>query len=263
MALYLVNNGSAVSAADVNQFTNLLNGTTTNTQLTVANRIRAQLTGTTTGTGGYVGETPSLSPPVSGTFIAGDFASDANGVIWVCKASGSPGTWSALPTLISAQTLGIAAASVTFSSIPAFNNISLMWKTRSSAAVAAEGFNLRFNGDSGSHYLWQAAQSNNATVTGNTSAGFVSSILVATITGASATASTWFSCGEFKVPYANDGTNFLVANGTASAFITSANSYTGTYGGQYNIAASMTSLTLFAATGNLVAGSKFSLYGWM
>lgn len=91
MALYTVTTGNTALAADLNQVVNLLNGTDTATQLTVSNRIRAQMAGATTASG-YVGGTATGSPS-SGTFIAGDFIATQDGVIWICTTSGSPGTW--------------------------------------------------------------------------------------------------------------------------------------------------------------------------
>lgn len=262
MALYTVNPGTVVSAADPNQFTNLLNGTTTNTQVTVSNRIRAQLTGAATGTGGYVGETPSLTAPTTGTFIAGDFASDANGLVWVCKAAGSPGTWSALPTQIATQTLGGTAASVTFSSVPAFNHISMIWKARGDSAATAVQFFGRLNGDTASHYVWQVNQANNATVAGTDGGGLVAQMQLGTMTAATSTAN-YFSSGQFTIAYWNDATNFATVQGTTCAFVTATNSFGGTYSGLYNQAVTLTSVTVFPASGNFVAGSRFSLYGWM
>jgi len=263
VALYTVNNGSVVNAADVNQFTNLLNGTTTNTSVTVANRIRAQLTGATTGTGGYTGQVAG-APPGSGTFLTGDVVTDGSlGTVWVCSNGGSPGSWNAVPTQIATQTLISAAASVTFSSIPAFNHISVTWKTRATDNNAAEQLYLRFNGDTASHYLWENNQANNAgAVSGATSAGLVGQIQIATIPANSAT-SGFFGAGQFTVPYFNDSTNFAAVSGTASAFATVTNMWSGTYSGMYNQAVTLTSLTVFAATSNLAIGSRFSLYGWM
>jgi hypothetical protein len=102
VALYTVSNGGTIVAADVNQYFNLLTGTTTDQQVTVANRIRAQFTGATGGSGGYVGSTTG-GAPVSGTFVAGDFVIDVNGAIWVCITAGSPGTWSPPPGALIAE----------------------------------------------------------------------------------------------------------------------------------------------------------------
>jgi hypothetical protein len=263
VALYLVQPGSAVNAADPNQFTNLLNGTTSGVQITNSGRIRAQLTGATSGAGGYVGQVAGAAP-ASGTFVVGDYAIDGTlGTEWVCTTAGTPGTWGALPTQIATQTLGSNSASVTFSSIPAFNHISVIWKTRASDANPAEQIFLRFNGDVASHYLWELNQANNAgAVSGGTSGALVAQIQIGTIPAANATAG-YFGSGQFTVAYFNDTTNFTTVQGTACAFATTTNMWSGTYSGLYNQAATITSLTLFAASGNLVSGSRFSLYGWM
>lgn len=42
----------------------------------------------------YAGGTAS-GPPVTGTFIAGDFVVDQTGSLWICTAAGTPGTWTA------------------------------------------------------------------------------------------------------------------------------------------------------------------------
>ena len=51
-------------------------------------------TGVTGATAGarLAGATAS-GAPASGTFAAGDFVVDQSGLIWICTASGSPGTW--------------------------------------------------------------------------------------------------------------------------------------------------------------------------
>lgn len=89
--LYTVIAGASPSAQDVNQFTNVLNGTTTSVPVVVSNRISAGLTGATA-QNGYVGATSS-GAPVTGSFLAGDWIVDQTGIVRICTASGSPGTW--------------------------------------------------------------------------------------------------------------------------------------------------------------------------
>ncbi|MFJ5532510.1 hypothetical protein [Streptomyces sp. NPDC093261] len=91
MGLYTVQNGAAIQANDINQVVNLLNGTTTNTPVTVSNRITAQLAGATAASG-YVGGT-AAGAPTSGTFNVGDYVIDQNGCFWICTTAGTPGTW--------------------------------------------------------------------------------------------------------------------------------------------------------------------------
>lgn len=53
--------------------------------------VASGLTGATSASR-YVGATASGAPS-SGTFAVGDFALDQTGVIWICTAAGTPGTW--------------------------------------------------------------------------------------------------------------------------------------------------------------------------
>lgn len=92
MALYSVSQGGVINAADLDQFFNLLTGVMSDQQVTVTNRVRAQASGASTGSGGYVGATSSGAPS-SGTFVTGDFLVSTDGTVWVCTAGGSPGTW--------------------------------------------------------------------------------------------------------------------------------------------------------------------------
>lgn len=94
MALYSATPGAAPAAADLNQIINLLGGTTPQliASMSVANRIRAQLTGATA-TSGLVGVTVN-GPPASGTFVLGDLALDTGfACLWICTTAGSPGSW--------------------------------------------------------------------------------------------------------------------------------------------------------------------------
>lgn len=91
MSLYSITQGGLVNALDSQQIINLLTGNMTDQQVTIANRIRASLTGTTSQSG-YVGGT-AAGAPASGAHLSGDFATDATGALWICTANGTPGTW--------------------------------------------------------------------------------------------------------------------------------------------------------------------------
>jgi hypothetical protein len=41
----------------------------------------------------YVGASPAPGPPVQGTYVAGNWVTDGQGVNWVCVTGGTPGTW--------------------------------------------------------------------------------------------------------------------------------------------------------------------------
>ena len=66
---------------------------------------------------GYLGQTPG-GPPAYGTFHLGEWVIDVTGAVWICIASGSPGTWAA------AQIAGANTwtGANTFASTARFNN---------------------------------------------------------------------------------------------------------------------------------------------
>jgi len=91
MALYTVVTGNVALAADLNQVVNLLNGATSGVDVVVSSRIRAQMTGSTAASG-YIGGT-TTGAPTSGTQAVGDFVVTQDGVVWICTAAGTPGTF--------------------------------------------------------------------------------------------------------------------------------------------------------------------------
>lgn len=265
MALYTVQPGSVVNAADPNQFTNILNGTTTGVQVTVGSRIRATSTGASSGSGGYVGQVAGASP-ASGTFVTGDIVTDGSkGTTWLCTAGGTPGTWVALPTQIGTTTLSSTSASVTFSSIPAFTHLRVHWHVRTNSGNTNDNMLLRFNGDSGANYDFQLIEGSNATATASASTG-QTSILIGTAVGGTGT-SGFFSNGVVNVVGASQAASGHVATVTGTWYAcwsgTAATSQAGTTGGLWVPSGAITSITLLPAAGSFAAGSAFSLYGLM
>jgi hypothetical protein len=97
VALYTVATGQSILAQDINQIINVLTGSDTATQVTVSNRIQAQLAGATTASG-YVGGVAGAAP-TTGTFLQGDMVIDGtSGCAWVCQVAGSPGSWKRVGT---------------------------------------------------------------------------------------------------------------------------------------------------------------------
>jgi hypothetical protein len=91
MALYTVSTGTALNAQDVNQISNLLNGSDPTTQVTVSNAIQSITVGASEPSR-YVGGT-TAGPPTSGTFQVGDMVIAQDGCIWICFTAGTPGSW--------------------------------------------------------------------------------------------------------------------------------------------------------------------------
>lgn len=164
-----------------------------------------------------------------------------------------------LPQLLGSTELTGSAASITIAVPAGFNALMGYWGARSDTASAVVNMVLRLNGDTGNNYRWQAVQVENATVTGSNSAGATSFIEIGVAPAATATAN-YFGCGDFSIP-APGGTLFKTAIGKSFGIDTTSDSFVGTYGGMWLSTSAITSVSLIATSGNLVAGSMFTLYG--
>jgi hypothetical protein len=142
-----------------------------------------------------------------------------------------------------------------------FTELKVIWSARSDTASAATYMTLQLNGDAGSNYNWQINQANNSTAGPGNSGGNDSSIHIGAMTAASAGAN-FFASGEFCITNASSNSVFKSAAGHATAMVTSTNAYSGTYGGLWGSTNAVSSITLKALAGNIVAGSSFVAYGF-
>lgn len=165
--------------------------------------------------------------------------------------------------LLQTTTLGGSQPSIVLN-VPvgvAFNFLLVKWRIRCTDANAAEQLYAQLNGDTGSNYLWELNQANNAgAVSGGTSGAATTHIQVGTVPAANATA-LYFGSGSFEIAGASDAVNYKTVTGTGSAFATTTNMWSGTYSGQWNSASAVTSVTIAGGIGNLAAGCVASLYG--
>jgi hypothetical protein len=154
-------------------------------------------------------------------------------------------------TSLANVTLGAAASSVTFSSIPATYR-DLICVVVAAGSTTLQG-RIRLNGDTGSNYNY-VRMSGNGTATSGTSAatqttGFLSAIAEATTTGAlqmNINIMDYSATNKHKPILARAN---QAANGTDAIFNRWANT------------AAVTSVQILTSTGNWAAGSTFALYG--
>lgn len=158
------------------------------------------------------------------------------------------------------QTLTGTTASVTFTVPSNIKHLNVKWRARTSSAVAADTINIQLNGVTTSAYVMQSSYGSNAL---SGAAQLTSTSLpVGALTGANATAN-YFGQGDIQINGWDDTTNFPSAVGTAQAVSTATAGLIGDYGGTMVVAGTNSTIKIFPNSGSFVAGSRFSVYGWM
>ena len=159
--------------------------------------------------------------------------------------------------LIETTILGSSAASITFSSLGDYSSTYKYLQIRAVARKSdtSNEQRIRFNGDSGSNYAYHFLYGNGSSVL--SAAGTNSSSIVNyPFAGSNFTANAFGAyVMDILDPYSttkNTTIRQLAALATSEVQLSS---------GFWNNTASITSITLTSASGDLVAGSRFSLYG--
>jgi hypothetical protein len=164
---------------------------------------------------------------------------------------------------IAESVLGVAAASVVFSSIPStYRHLLLEWYARGDTAAASTNILLRINNDAAANYDWQRMLAAAATQTDSESLG-ATSIYCGDIPANTATAA-YFGGGAIDVPgYASTtgGKIVIVRNFAMTANTTGTGTVYVTGGKWRTTATAINRLDLLPGAGNFAAGSIFSLYG--
>jgi hypothetical protein len=161
-------------------------------------------------------------------------------------------------TLISSSTLGTAASSFTFSSVPqTYDMLLVKWSTRCSAT-------------NGGYQVYSVFGSfNGSNISANTGLAGAGSVFAYTgptyqigwMPDAAAPANM-FGISEMKIPnYASTTTYKAIATETTCATTSSGVDYTGIVTSSWQSNSAITSVTLTSEAGNFVANSSFYLYG--
>jgi len=161
-------------------------------------------------------------------------------------------------TLIQTQTIAVAAASLTFSSIPAtYTDLVLRTSTRNSGVNTGQEFYITFNSDSTTLYSITALKGNGATPTSNREA--TQPKLNMGLNPGSTSTSNTFDNSEFYIPSYLSTTNKALMgfdvneNNTTNANILNT-------AGLYRNTIALSSMTLTSAD-TFIIGSSFYLYG--
>lgn len=144
--------------------------------------------------------------------------------------------------------------------IPAgFNHLQGIYTVRKDVGGGGAFCWMQFNGDSGLHYQWENQIGNNAPGTsGSALVGFMQMGLLA---GASDTTG-FFATGTFAIGNVSSGSVAKSMTSASSLICSGTTYYQATFGGVWNQANALTSVTLLPDAGNFVAGSSLSIYGW-
>jgi hypothetical protein len=179
------------------------------------------------------------------------------GILSAAGAGGVQGDYELIETYV----LGSAQASVTFSSLGTYSSTYKHLQIRTVARGARNDngdiLSLRLNGDSGSNYRWHKLFGNGSSVVSSTDT--TTRLEMARIPSLTSTANA-FGGSVIDLLDAYSSTKNTTARCLFASQMASAPEV-GLQSGLWNNTASITSIEVRADNGNLVTGSRFSLYG--
>lgn len=167
-----------------------------------------------------------------------------------------------VPVMLANSTLSGSAASIDFSSISqSWAHLMLVIYARSDTAAASTTMLMRFNADTAANYDYQQVAGQAATASAAETFA-ASSIYCGGMPANTATANV-FGAYVIHIPYYSQGTNNKAATigasfkqGTATT-----NMVRHALAGFWRSNSAITQITLLAGAGNLVSGSRATLYG--
>ena len=178
----------------------------------------------------------------------------------VLSAAGVSGVVPSDYELIETTILGTATSSITFSSLATYastyKHLQIRAVARTTRAFNGDGLNLTLNSDSGANYSNHRLTGNGSTVS-STASTSTNSITVLRTTAATSVANAF---GVMVIDFLD---SFSTTKNKTVRYIGGAldqNEINLGSGARFNTA-SITDITLTGGNGDLVAGSRFSLYG--
>jgi hypothetical protein len=167
-----------------------------------------------------------------------------------------PNTYS----LISSNVLSSAAASVTFSSIPAtFTDLVLRVSVRGTSANTFRDFILRANGDSTTLYSTTRLRGDGSAANSNRETSDTRVLIGQGVIAASSTANT-FSSVEIYIPSYTASQNKPMS-GFAASDVNSTSAYLLATAHLYRSTTAISQLAVISETADFAIGSSFYLYG--
>jgi hypothetical protein len=179
----------------------------------------------------------------------------------VLSAAGAGGVAGSDFELISSSILGSAQSSVVFdtSSLGStYKHLQLRFTTRGTRTEADDTFLVRFNGDTGTNYSYHRLGTFNGSTVDSAAGVSASQLQIAYGAGGNTTANAFTGAVvDILDPFSTTKNTTIRTFSGIAASIT----YLNLQSGVYRNTAAITSITLFPISANLIAGSRFSLYG--
>lgn len=196
------------------------------------------------------------TPPTNGQALVWDTATS----LWKPGSVASGGGGSGALTFISQQTLGAAAASVTFSSIPqTYEDLIVVISGRGDTAATEAIVYANINGDSGANYYTQRLYSHTGTSPFNSVAD--TKLMLCNIPAATAPANRAGQVEIFFDNYAKTTFNKTAVSTGHQAIANTAGNIVGMLcSGQWANTNAITQLAFTLSAGNFVAGTTITLY---
>lgn len=178
------------------------------------------------------------------------------------QSGGSGGAAGSL-TKLSNTVVGVGGlALVTINVSGVYDSLLVLWEAKSDVNAVGADIQVIFNGDSAVHYLWQAVQVQNNTLTGRGSAASAN-IFLGPVSGATSPAGS-IARGRITIPFAFESTYHKGLEFATSGLQEETDAFGVMYYagmGVWKSAAALTSLGFSVDAGNIAQGSQFDVYG--